>query len=231
MKRTISHNQQCVKDFHHAFSHPIADKFDAKIFKDNTLMEFRLSLINEEIKELTQAVKDHDDIEILDACADIMYVILGFCVVLGIELYDVARADAYLMHGCDNMTCTCEKHDMEIIGSIDKYYNELVVSVSESDIENVKCKFKNILYSVYRFSLKLNTDLDDVFNDVHESNMSKLCRNEDVAIKTVKFYDSDDRYDAEYKSFEDYFIVFDKNSGKILKSIEYHPVKIVLGQC
>ena len=57
--------------------------------------------------------------------------------------------------------------------------------------------------------------------------MSKLCKNEDEAQKTVEWYkNNDDRYKTpEYRLSDDkkYWVVFNKDSGKILKSINYTP--------
>lgn len=75
---------QDVVDFHDKFSpHTIADK--PGIPDDNgKMMEFRISLLEEEFKELTDAMRAGDLVGIADACADLKYVILGTEVVYGI---------------------------------------------------------------------------------------------------------------------------------------------------
>lgn len=50
---------------------------DQKITKEN--QELYANLIKEEYNEFLQAVKDEDDIEQLDACMDMIWVILGYC--------------------------------------------------------------------------------------------------------------------------------------------------------
>ena len=65
---------------------------------------------------------------------------------------------------------------------------------------------------------------------VHSSNMSKSCNNEELAIKTVedyqKKYDAGNSpYDSPAYRFDEesgLYIVYNKSSGKILKSIEYN---------
>jgi len=57
--------------------------------------------------------------------------------------------------------------------------------------------------------------------------MSKLCVSEEEAKETVKSYESDDRYDSpDYRLSDDgkHYVVFNKNTSKILKSINYNPV-------
>ena len=68
---------------------------------------------------------------------------------------------------------------------------------------------------------------DDAFDLVHRSNMSKLCSTEKEAQETVEFYKKDGRYDSpDYRlapNDQDY-VVFNKSTKKILKSINYKPV-------
>jgi hypothetical protein len=57
--------------------------------------------------------------------------------------------------------------------------------------------------------------------------MSKLCVSEEEAKDTVKSYESDERYDSpDYRLSDDgkHYVVFNKNTSKILKSINYNPV-------
>ena len=57
--------------------------------------------------------------------------------------------------------------------------------------------------------------------------MSKLCKNEKEAIETVEWYVKEGRYDSPaYRLSDDgkYYVVYNKNTMKILKSINYTPV-------
>ena len=126
------------------------DLFDT----DKKLVDYRLSLVNEEVQELNDAVKNKDFTETADALTDILYVVYGFYTALGI-------------------------------------------------------------------------DADKAFELVHKSNMSKLCVSEEEAKETVKSYETDERYDTpEYRLSEDgkHYVVFNKSTSKILKSINYNPV-------
>jgi len=85
-----------------------------------------------------------------------------------------------------------------------------------------------LTYTTYLIGLTLNIDLDRGFDIVHNSNMSKLCSTEAEAKLTVNNYiENDGRYDSpSYKSgVGDYYVVYNKSSGKILKSINYTPAK------
>lgn len=55
-------------------------------FPDNALMELRIGLIEEELEELRQAIKDKDIVEVADALTDLLYVTYGMGVSFGIDL-------------------------------------------------------------------------------------------------------------------------------------------------
>jgi hypothetical protein len=55
------------------------------------------NLINEEYWEFQEGLKNHDDVEQLDACMDMIWVILGYCKTKGFNVYgawnEVARSN------------------------------------------------------------------------------------------------------------------------------------------
>ena len=72
-------------------------------------------------------------------------------------------------------------------------------------------------------------DFPKTFSLIHDSNMTKLCKTEEEAIQTVEWYKANEnRYDSPtYRLSDDkkYYVVYNKSTGKILKSINYSPVK------
>jgi hypothetical protein len=90
----------------------------------------------------------------------------------------------------------------------------------------------DILYVVYGMGVSIGMNLDKAFSIVHDSNMSKLCKDETEAQKTVEWYQ--DQFKQEKLSYDspgyrkstcgDYWVVFNESTGKILKSINYHQV-------
>jgi len=84
-----------------------------------------------------------------------------------------------------------------------------------------------LTYTTYLIGIMVNIDLDKGFDIVHRSNMSKLCSTEEEAVKTVDNYiNNDKRYDSPaYRKGEhgDYYVVYNKSTNKILKSINYTP--------
>ena len=72
MEKIDSLNQ--TADFHKLFNHPILK--DPTI-PDEKRCELRVELISEELKELQEAIKENDLVEIADALCDIQYVLSG----------------------------------------------------------------------------------------------------------------------------------------------------------
>ena len=73
--------------------------------------------------------------------------------------------------------------------------------------------------------------MDKAFDIVHESNMSKLCHTKKEAVETVRRYQiqydkGSSLYDTpSYRKSNDghFWVVFNKSTGKILKSYKYTP--------
>jgi len=113
--------------------------------------------------------------------------------------------------------------------------DELKEAITNHDFTETIDALADILYVVYGAGASFGIDLDKAFHLVHESNMSKVCRNKEVAIKTVEWYKQQfakgklpydtpaSRLDTADKD-KDKYIVFNESTGKILKSIEYNPV-------
>lgn len=144
---------EMVGEFHTFFGHPLEKKPVHDIFtKNEKLVDFRLSLIKEELKECEDGCKKNDLVEVADALCDIMYVVLG---------------------------------------------------------------------AGHAFGL----DLDKLFVEVHESNMSKLCKSENEAKETVEWYKKNEtRYkNPSYRKSEhgELWVVYDADTSKILKSINF----------
>jgi predicted HAD superfamily Cof-like phosphohydrolase len=124
--------------------------------KNDKLVNFRMSLIDEEVGELREALKNKDRTEVIDALADILFVVYGAG-----KAFDI--------------------------------------------------------------------DLDKAFDIVYESNMSKFCNTEEEAQATVDYYHKNKEtlgYDSPaYRQYGYLWIVYNKSTGKILKSINYTPAK------
>ena len=106
---------------------------------------------------------------------------------------------------------------------------ELQEAIMTHDFTEIVDALSDILYVVYGAGASFGIDLDKAFDIVHRSNMSKLCVTEDEAKETVQWYEDNKKktgYDSPgYRKSEDgkYWVVYNKSTGKILKSINYTP--------
>ncbi len=98
---------ESVKEFNNAFGIPTHDTPQLDIFeKDTKTVDYRLSLINEEVKELNDAIKNKDMVETIDALADIIYVVQGMGSSFGLDLdkaFDIVHKS--------NMSKLCKTED------------------------------------------------------------------------------------------------------------------------
>ncbi|SMC78572.1 pyrophosphohydrolase domain-containing protein [Moheibacter sediminis] len=71
-----------VAEFHKTFQHPI---LDTPQIPSEARCNLRVSLIEEELKELEEAIADNNIVEIADALCDIQYVLSGAILEFGLK--------------------------------------------------------------------------------------------------------------------------------------------------
>lgn len=116
---------------------------------------------------------------------------------------------------------------LELSENLNKNITKLESEKDNGNFDNVINILVTLLHDTYKLGIFLGINLDNSFKIVHSSNMSKLCRSEQEAIETVEWYKNNDkRYKSpSYRKSENekYWVVFNKDTGKILKSINYTP--------
>jgi len=70
-----------VAKFHETFKHPVLPE---PTIPEKTRCDLRVSLLAEELKELEEAIKDNDLVEIADALCDLQYVLSGAILEFGL---------------------------------------------------------------------------------------------------------------------------------------------------
>lgn len=166
-------------------------------------LDFRDTLLREEIRELQYAIVDNNRVEILDALCDIVYVALGTCNSLGIKhkfLYSDYHDPLY-------------DEFQETLNALIRYSNEdyCIRSVVTMCYE---------LARHFKFTLK---NFEEALDRVNSSNMSKFCLDTKTAERTQQFY-KEQGIDTYIEPKEKVTVVYRQGDGKVLKSIEYHPV-------
>lgn len=140
-----------VKEFHEVFGHPILET--PQIPNENR-SQLRVDLLQEELDELKEAIKNKDIVEVADALADLQYVLNGAVLEFGLG---------------------------------DKF--------------------------------------EDLNDEVHRSNMSKVCKTEEEGFETIDYYDQ--RGISSYiKEKNNYYPVYRTEDNKVLKSINYSPANL-----
>lgn len=116
-----------VAEFHKTFQHPILDKPQ---IPSEARCKLRVSLIEEELRELEEAIEAKDLIEIADALCDIQYVLSGAVLEFGMKDKFAALFDEVQR---SNMSKACKsieeaektmKHYLEKEGT-ESYYKEV----------------------------------------------------------------------------------------------------------
>lgn len=115
-----------VAEFHQTFQHPI---LETPQIPSESRCKLRVSLIEEELKELEEAIQDNNIVEIADALCDIQYVLSGAILEFGLKdkfnaLFEEVQRS--------NMSKAC-KNEEEAIATqahyktkgVDSYYKEV----------------------------------------------------------------------------------------------------------
>ena len=118
------------------------------------------------------------------------------------------------------------------VSLIEEELNELKEAVKNHDFVEFLDALADILYVTYGAGAAWGVDLQKAFDLVHDSNMSKICTSIQEAEQTVKWYKDhpEKGYPTpEYRKADgdsNSYVVFEKSTGKILKSINYKSVQL-----
>lgn len=248
---TITQHQM-VREFNVAFGVKVNSEFYSRLIVEQpSLASLRYNLIEEEVLELQEALKNNDRKETIDALADILYVGWGAGVSFGIDMDKQYQTYLELLHTPYETTDFVNKSNYEntkIIpnttitkeNGLDKLFlalqhvkqalNVRTETEKEENTDHRKQLGKylcRLIYHVYRLVEVHEIDINRAFKIVHDSNMSKLCKTEEIAQTTVQWYkDNNTVYDSPaYRKSDlgEYYVVFNESTGKILKSVDYTP--------
>jgi predicted HAD superfamily Cof-like phosphohydrolase len=138
-----------VEEFHRTFGAPV---LESPQIPPKERCELRITLLQEELDELKEAIANNDIAEAADALGDLQVILSGSILEFGMG---------------------------------DKF--------------------------------------DQVFDDIHQSNMSKACTSQQEAIETLMHYKEKDGTEGYYVEKDGKWIVYRKGDDKVLKSIGYIP--------
>ena len=121
----------------------------------------------------------------------------------------------------------------QMFSLIKEEVTELKDAIDTNDVVEIRDALADILYVTYGMGYRLGIEMDKDFDVVHSSNMSKFCKSEEEAKQTVEAYqkkyeNGNSPYDSPYyeKIPElDIWVIRNRSTGKVLKNINYTPVK------
>ena len=250
-------NFQKVRYFNIVFGSPRSE-VPTSLENNPSLTKLRWDLINEESTELFEALDQKDYVEIIDAISDILYVVLGASDSFGtnldpfLEYSDIEtlilkweldlqpELDGYF--SLDRMKVVLENDDLKSLTNQIKnaYQTELdcfldLLNTPQSNQYDLVIKQLVVLHNyLYLWAYLFGFNLNQAFNLVHDSNMSKLATTEEIAKETVEWYlENNKTYDSPayrlstvQEAGQDRWVIFNQSSGKALKSVKYHPVDL-----
>jgi hypothetical protein len=203
-------NQNKVRDFIVAAGISVPTSICKEAFDDKDIRTLCYGLIEEEFKELMDAYKIADWKEVLDALGDLEYVVHYASVRFGLPV----GTNISLSLPIKDLFSNLEDH--------------IQSKLSTNTFDTINQSLQCILDTLRTLAIRFSMDFDEAFTRIHDSNMSKFCSTEDLAIRTVTNYkNTQTRYDSpNYRQSCDLWAIYNESTGKILKSIEYYPVDL-----
>ncbi len=195
--------------------------------------------MEEEITELKQAIDENDFIECIDAVCDMMYFVYGSFHVMGVEFNNFPQQpyQTYTrIKNNPNIFTDDRKKLMKLVSLLDKNIKNMKYVLSHSTDSEISVKNmlykEQIFYNLVQYFENIESigrtmgslfgvDIDACFKEVHRSNMTKICKTEEEARKTVENYQNNPKniYDPAYRYHEPYWVVYNKKDLKIIKSM------------
>ena len=247
-------NYQKVAEFNVVFDcpHLYHTKFDRENWirpENEKVLKYRCDLIKEEgVEEFGKALREQNRVEMIDAICDSLYVLYGaawtmeidvdyhFKQIFNVDIVNTNFTTLKKMYFTENNLNEKNMYQKlnELYVKFVNYELEFrkVMLSGDGEFDKVVTLLIMMIVTSYRMGMILKFDVDEAFKLVHESNMSKLCKTEEEAQKTVddykkKYDDCSSPYDSPYYyKKEKYYVVKNQSTGKVLKSINYTAVNL-----
>ncbi len=106
--------------------------------------------------------------------------------------------------------------------------NEIKEAIAKGDVVEVADGLADLMVvlcgSILEFGL--GNKFNELFEEVHRSNMSKACTSQQEAIETLLHYKQKDGTEGFYKEVDGKWLVYRNGDNKVLKSINYSPANL-----
>lgn len=159
----------------------------ARTFQSTKVANLRISLINEEIfgtNELVDSIEADNNVGIVDALCDILYVTYGAMATYGCT--DVLMDSEIVTNGIPRVRKNLFKHEAEqIVKRTSDSFEQFKRGISTGDSRAISTGLHNIVSWCYVYAHDCGFDLVGAFDEVHRSNMSKFCSSEQEALDSI----------------------------------------------
>lgn len=114
------------------------------------------------------------------------------------------------------------------IALLEEELKELKAAVAAQDIVGVADALCDLQYVLAGAVLEfgLGEKFNDLFEEVQRSNMSKACKSEDEANKTIAHYREKEGTDCYFMQEGNHWLVYRSADKKTIKSIAYSPARL-----
>jgi predicted HAD superfamily Cof-like phosphohydrolase len=106
--------------------------------------------------------------------------------------------------------------------------NEIKEAIEKGELVDIADGFGDLMVvlcgSIIEFGL--GDKFDNIFDEIHRSNMSKACSTEEEAKMTLEHYKQKDGTEGYYKQVGDKWVTYRNGDDKVLKSVGYSPANI-----
>ena len=115
------------------------------------------------------------------------------------------------------------------ISLISEELDEMKEAIDKGDVVEVADALADLIFvccgSILEFGM--GDKFDELFLEVHRSNMSKACKSQQEAIQTLLHYKEKNETEGYYKEVDGKWLVYRSEDNKVLKSINYSPANLV----
>jgi hypothetical protein len=128
----------------------------------------RLRLVVEELAELIKAVHERNLVEVADGLGDLMYVVYGTGVTYGLKIHGKTpvnfMGEPTLMRIAQVVECLAE---------VTQAVGDFAYALEMFDLLALETSLSLIIESCINFAETTNLPIEDIFEAIHESNMTK----------------------------------------------------------
>ena len=121
-----------------------------------------------------------------------------------------------------------ERCDLRI-SLISEELEEMKEAIEKGDVIEIADSLGDLMVvlcgSILEFGM--GDKFDELFLEVHRSNMSKACKSQQEAIQTLLHYKEKNETEGYYKEVDGKWLVYRSEDNKVLKSINYSPANLV----